>query len=232
LLFLRTRWGWGRTIIICLLARLGWIFFSHAIWVATGVGVPVPEAAASHWFTWALGAIGVEAAFGLVQLPRWCRSLWLASALIIGASVISQVLPGTDKNTLFHNVGWFLMHPAWGLGFFILVNRAVGAEREWLRQLRLPALISIFATLGVFSYSIYLTHELVVMESWQLISPSLAPMLNTFLIVTPAVIFFAWIFFWFCEKPYMRKRTRQVRSSEFTPSPVPTESMSVESVSL
>src|SRR5258707_8734940 len=75
LLFLRTRWGWGRTIVVCLLARLGWIVFSHLAWLATGIGVPVPEAAASHWFTWALGAIGVEAAFGLIQLPRWCGSL-------------------------------------------------------------------------------------------------------------------------------------------------------------
>src|SRR5712691_10537961 len=52
LLFLRTRWGWGRTIVICLLARLGWMVFSHLAWLATGTGVPVPEAAASHWFTW------------------------------------------------------------------------------------------------------------------------------------------------------------------------------------
>src|SRR4029079_10974053 len=71
LLFLRTRWGWGPTLVICLLARLGWAALSHIIWLTSGVGVPVPEGAASHWFTWALGAVGVEAVFGLVQLPRW-----------------------------------------------------------------------------------------------------------------------------------------------------------------
>ncbi|HVQ37884.1 MAG TPA: acyltransferase, partial [Pyrinomonadaceae bacterium] len=31
LLFLRTRWGWGPTLIICALARLGWFFFGHAV---------------------------------------------------------------------------------------------------------------------------------------------------------------------------------------------------------
>ena len=51
LLFLRTRWGWGPTLLICAAARVGWFMFSHAVWVTKGVGVPVPEAAASHWFT-------------------------------------------------------------------------------------------------------------------------------------------------------------------------------------
>src|SRR6185437_6216541 len=51
LLFLRKRWGWGITLAICALARVGWFCFSHAIFVSTGIGVPVPEAAAVHWFT-------------------------------------------------------------------------------------------------------------------------------------------------------------------------------------
>src|SRR6185295_14367033 len=44
LLFLRTRWGWGPTLMICALARVGWFMLSHAAWVATGIGIPVPEA--------------------------------------------------------------------------------------------------------------------------------------------------------------------------------------------
>jgi peptidoglycan/LPS O-acetylase OafA/YrhL len=31
-------------------------------------------------------------------------------------------------------------------------------------------------------------------------------MLNTLLIVTPATVAFAWLFFQYCEKPYMKKR--------------------------
>src|SRR4030095_1399134 len=77
LLFLRTRWGWGPTLLVCAAARVGWFAFSHAVWLTAGVGVPVPEAAASHWFTWALGAIAVEAAFGLVKMPQWCRNILL-----------------------------------------------------------------------------------------------------------------------------------------------------------
>lgn len=208
LLFLRQRWGWTMTLVVCLLARVGWMIFSHVVWVKTGAGIPVPEAAASHWFTWALGAIAVEAMFGLIQLPRWSRNMLLASVLIVGASVLSYFLPGISKDTPWHNISWFLIHPMWGLGFFIVVNRAVAAEMKWLRQLNLPAIVSVFATLGVFSYSIYLIHELVIMQSWRFVSPNLSHLPNVFLIVLPATILSAWVFFWFCEKPYMRKTSK------------------------
>ncbi len=213
LLFLRKRWGWGTTLAICALARVGWFFFSHAIWVTLGLGVPVPEAAAVHWFTWALGAIAVEAAFGIVQLPRWCRNLWLGGLAIILASTISTVLPHSQKDTLPHNLAWMLMHPLWGFGFFVLVNRVVKAEHAWLKQLHEPRVfrkliakgVAAIAMVGVFSYSLYLTHELVIMMSWSFTIKKLPPMINALGIVVPATIGFAWLFFRFCEKPYMRK---------------------------
>lgn len=204
LLFLRTRWGWGPTLIVCALARVGWFFFSQLVWLSTGVGVPVPEAAASHWFTWALGAVGVEAAFGLVQLPRWCRNLWLGGMAIVCASATSVLLPLLGKDSMLHQLGWMLMHPAWGFGFFVLVNRAVRAEKSWAATLRRPRVVAFAAFIGVFSYSLYLTHELVIMQSWSFVVAALPPMLNTLLIVIPATVGCAWLFFRFCEKPYMR----------------------------
>jgi peptidoglycan/LPS O-acetylase OafA/YrhL len=74
LLFMRVRWGWGVTIAVCLFARFGWMLFSHVVWLKTGFGIPVPESAAAHWFTWALGAIGVEVMFGLIRL-RGCHAI-------------------------------------------------------------------------------------------------------------------------------------------------------------
>ena len=206
LLFMRVRWGWGVTIAVCLSARLGWMLLGHIIWLKTGFGSPVPESAAVHWFTWALGAVGVEVMFGLVRLRRWSRDLRLAAVLIIAASALSSYLPVISKDTLLHNSGWFLIHPLWGLGFFIVVNRMVLAEDSWLRQARLPSLVSVFSTLGVFSYSIYLTHELVIMQSWRWTHPGLLQVLNVLLVVIPATIIFAWVFFWFCEKPFMVRR--------------------------
>lgn len=223
LLFLRMRWGWGPTLAICLLARVGWFFFSHVVWVTTGAGVPVPEAAASHWFTWALGAIAVEAAFGLIQLPKWCRTLWLGALAIVIASATSTLLPVMPKDTFVKDFAWMMLHPAWGLGFFILVNRAVQAENAWLARLTEPRIaariavrvVAAAAFVGVFSYSLYLTHELVIMQSWWFVIEGFPPILNTLLIVIPATVAFAWLFFRFCEKPYMRKvAPRAVRMKE------------------
>jgi peptidoglycan/LPS O-acetylase OafA/YrhL len=206
LLFLRGRWGWSLALTVCLLARVGWMLFSHLVWLRTGIGVPVPEAAASHWFTWALGAISVEAWLGLIKLPRWCRNLTLACPLIIVASALSYFLPSISKDTIWHDLAWFLMHPLWGVGFFIVVNRAVIAEDSWVRRARIPSLISVLATLGVFSYSIYLTHELTIMESWRWVNPALGQIPNVLLVVVPATILFAWTFFWFCERPFMTRK--------------------------
>ena len=215
LLFLRVRWGWTVTLTVCLLARVGWMVFSHMMWVKAGVGVPVPEAAASHWFTWALGAIGVEIMFGLIKPPRWSRDLRLATLLIVGAAAVGYYLPSISKETIWHDFSWFLMHPMWGLGFFIVINRLVLTEQSWVRQAKMPSLISIFATLGIFSYSIYLTHELVIMQSWRWTNPGWLQLANVFFIVLPATLVAAWIFFWFCEKPFMMRR-----KSQSAPTPV------------
>jgi len=206
LLFIRVRWGWGVTLAVCLLARLGWMGFSHVVWLKTGLGVPVPEAAASHWFTWALGAIGVEVMFGLVKLRSWSRDLRLATVLIVAAAAISSYLPSIYEYKLLHNPSWFLIHPLWGLGFFIVVNRMVLAEDSWLRQATLPSLVSFFSTLGIFSYSIYLTHELVIMQSWRWTNPAWLQLVNVVIVIIPATIIFAWAYFWWCEKPFMVKR--------------------------
>ena len=206
LLFIRVRWGWGVTLTVCLIARVGWMGLSHVVWQKTGFGVPVPEAAAVHWFTWALGAIGVEAYLGLIKLRGWSRDLRLATVLIVAASAISSSLSLIDKDTFLHNGAWFLIHPFWGLGFFIVVNRMVLAEQSWLRQTKLPSLVSIFATLGIFSYSLYLTHELVIMQSWQWTRPSWLQLVNVVVFTVPATIIFAWAFFWFFEKPFMTKQ--------------------------
>jgi len=212
LLFVRARFGWATTLIVCLMARAGWMLFSHVVWLKTGFGIPVPEAAAAHWFTWALGAIAVEAMFGLIQLPKWCSSLKLASVLLIVAAGLSNALPLIPKDTVWHNGSWFLLHPLWGFGFLIVVHRAVISEEKWIRAAQLPILISLFATLGVFSYSIYLTHELTIMQSWRWTN-SASSQLAKLVLVIPATILFAWIFFWFCERPFMAKRKANVEES-------------------
>jgi hypothetical protein len=138
--------------------------------------------------------------------------------VIVLASATSTFLPHMRKDSLLHDVAWLLVHPAWGFGFFILVNRAVQAEQAWSskwqrsetpRRLNLGKmgrqLVVATAFVGVSSYSLYLTHELVIMQSWWFVTDRLPPQLNMLLIVVPATIGFAWLFYLICERPYMRK---------------------------
>ena len=219
LLFVRMRWGWRVTIAVCLGARVAWMLLSHLVWLKFGYGLPVPEAAASHWFTWALGAIGVEVMFGLIQLPRWARDLRLSALLIVAVAVLTYYLPFIPKDTVAKNFSWFLLHPLWGLGFFIVVNRLVLAEQSWIRRTRVPITVSLFATIGIFSYSLYLTHELVVIVSWWFTNPTWLQSANALLLTVPLTIVFAWIFFWFCERPFMVRQKKQTtdRQSHWTP---------------
>jgi peptidoglycan/LPS O-acetylase OafA/YrhL len=213
LLFVRVRWGWGVTIAVCLGGRLAWMLLSHVLWLKYGYGLPVPEGALSHWFTWALGAIGVEVFFGLIQLRPWSRDLRLAILLIVGATLLSYYLPGIAKDTTLKNVTWFVLHPLWGLGFFILVNRLVLAEQSWIRRTTVPVVVSIFAMLGIFSYSLYLTHELVIIQSWRWANPAWLQSVNVLLLTVPMTILFAWVFFRFCERPFMvRRKARPVET--------------------
>jgi peptidoglycan/LPS O-acetylase OafA/YrhL len=219
LLFVRARWGWRVTLAVCLGARVAWMVLSHLIWIKFNYYLPVGEGALSFWVVWALGAIGVEAYFGLIRTPGWARDLRLAVLLIVAATALSYFSPGIPKDTFAKDFTWFLVHPIWGLGFFILINRLVIAEQSWIRRATVPTTISLFATVGVFSYSLYLTHELVVIVSWRFTNPAWLQSVNVLLLIVPATIFFAWVFFWFCERPFMirPKKESTDRQSHWTP---------------
>ena len=208
LLFLRNRWGWARTLTVCLLARVIWFVACTAIRQQLNIDIPISEAAASHWFTWALGAISVEAMLGVVKLPAWCYRARLATITLLASVGLTYLLPIVEAhNRVLHDFLWLFLHPLWGLGFFILLNRFVAAEKVWRAALHTPAVIGYLAAIGVFSYSLYLTHELVVMEAFRFGFLGFSELATAILITTPLTIAFAWLFFRFAEKPYLNTQT-------------------------
>ena len=205
LLFLRIRYGWTRTLVLCFSARIVWLIFARYLSYAHGIHIPVGEAAATNWFIWALGALSVEAALGVIKLPAWCYKISAACVALGCAIGLSQFLPAVKMSNWMHDIGWLLMHPAWGFAFFILVNYAVAAEQRRRRESsRTPLMITTLAPIGVISYSLYLTHSFVLMHwywfgftRWHILSISLV-------ILTPVSVVFAWMFFRVCERPFMR----------------------------
>ena len=207
LLFLRQRWGWRRTLACCAAARVGWLLLSLVIKNTYGVFLPVNEAAAAHWFTWALGALGVEAAFGLVVLPRWCRSWRVCLTALAAAAVLAYVQETIKLSWYVHDGVWLLTHPLWAVGLFVLVNRVVAAEVTGRLWQVWPRVWRWGASIGLFSYSLYLTHELVMLEIWRFTSRGIPGLLVALLIMPALSLAFAWCFFWFCERPFLPRRT-------------------------
>ena len=204
LLFLRIRYGWARTLVLCASARIVWLIVSRYLSHSIGVNIPVTEAAATNWFIWALGALSVEAALGVTKLPAWCYKISFAGLGLACAVVLAQVLPMFDDKTVVHDIGWLLMHPAWGVGFFILVNYAVAAEQRWRRKsARAPLLIPAMASIGLMSYSLYLIHSFVLMHWYWFGFTELHIRSISLLIMTPVSVAFAWVFFRLCERPFM-----------------------------
>jgi peptidoglycan/LPS O-acetylase OafA/YrhL len=204
LLFLRIRFGWTRTLLICFSARIVWLILGRALSASLGVQIPVTEAAATNWFIWALGALSVEAALGLIKLPAWCYKISMAGLALGCAMGLAQLLPLVDQQSWVHDIGWLIMHPAWGVGFFFLVNYAVAAEQRWrAKSAPVPRLIPALASVGLISYSLYLTHSFVLMHWYWFGFTRLHILTISLLIMTPLSVAFAWVFFRVFERPFM-----------------------------
>ena len=219
LLFLRIRFGWTRTLLLCFSTRVVWLIMSRVLGESLGLHIPVTEAAATNWFIWALGALSVEAALGVTKLPAWCFKISVGGLALGCAMGLAQVLPMTEQGSWAHDVGWLLMHPAWGVGFFVLVNYAVAAEQRWrLKSLRVPRLILALAPIGLISYSLYLTHAFVLMHWYWFGFTRLHIRSISLLIMIPLSVAFAWLFFRLFERPFMTSASRKVREkSSYAP---------------
>jgi peptidoglycan/LPS O-acetylase OafA/YrhL len=221
LLFLRRRFGWKGTLAVCLAARVVCFALLTILRKTFGVDIPIPEAALSHWFTWALGALAVESAFRVVELPRWTRSLRVGALALVAAAALARLLPFVESHVVIHDAGWLLLHPLWGVGFFCVLNRAVEAERGWRARGSTPAWIARLSAVGLFSYSLYLTHQLVLLETWKFEwwLPIHATLVALF-VMTPLCLVFAWLFFRLFERPFLARgreakpRVEEVRATE------------------
>ena len=218
LLFLRIRYGWAKTLLVCFSARVVWVILGRVLSEAFGLHIPVTEAAATNWFIWALGALSVEAALGLIKLPAWCAKLSFGGLALGCAMTLAQVLPLVDHVGWIHDIGWTVMHPAWGIGFFILVNRAVAAEQRWRQtSFSVPRLISLLAPIGLISYSLYLTHSFVLMQWYRFGFTEWHTRSISLVITMPLSVVFAWLFFRLCERPFMTTSAAKVPARTLSP---------------
>ncbi len=159
LVYMRVKLGWKLTLSITFLCRFLWLGITIVIWKLTGYVFPFTEGSLSNWWIWALGAVAVENYFGVIRLPSWCHSR-LATLILFGLAAGVHFGEYSANPTLVGLADDFEPF-LWGGGFFFLINYAVSLEKTIkLNRLR-HAAIAVCAFIGLFSYSLYLTHDFV-----------------------------------------------------------------------
>ena len=207
LLMLRRRWGWRATIALCFLARAAWFFLALVLHRRFGLLLPVQEGVAAQWFVWALGAVSIEYALGRVRLPAVLTRIDVGLALLLATCTL-YTLKDPGSGTIAAKLVWFWASPLFGVSFFVVVNALVrpelagNAPASWMR---------VWARVGLFSYSLYLAHELVLANLLDVLvrhagRPDLKPLLGIALV--PAAVTLGWLYFLLIERRFMRSPVR------------------------
>ncbi|MBS1792995.1 MAG: acyltransferase [Acidobacteria bacterium] len=198
LVWLRDKIGWKRTLAICLGVRVGWFAAAYVFSTFFGVNLPVTESSMANWIVWALGAVAVEAALKIIELPKWTSYLSIGVPVLLLTAGLEYLDFYAGRTGLLHKFTWLVAQPLWGIGFFIVINRFVDSEINWFKWKSLRYVdrnlgIKMFAGIGIFSYSLYLIHEYVLefVKSQTIL---------TVLICVAA----AWLFYLAFEKPFIR----------------------------
>ena len=125
----------------------------------------VKISAIALWIQWVLGMVAVEAYYGLIKLPRWCRTAWMIPVWFVAAKVSHHYL---GHLLIFYLLGIVF----YGMTFFTLVNFCIDAEASSSWSKRKMTLW--LANVGLFSYSLYLVHypvNMILRELFGVIAP-------------------------------------------------------------
>ncbi len=208
LLWLRKRAGWTGTLATVLLVSMVW----RVVGLALDLGAGWMLAGPSRWIEWALGAVAVEAYLGRTQLPPWCSSAPVGVGLLLLAGWLNA--PGA---TSFASS--VVADAAFGVAFFVVVNVICAWERRL--QGRTPRLLVALAWFGTWSYSLYLTHILVMAGVKQIGLRMGMPVwaVGAARIIAPLV--FGYFFYRYVERPFIERARRTAAAARARPAPVP-----------
>jgi len=213
-LAIRQRWGWGVTLAVAVAARAGWFGLAMVLHRGWDIDIVVTQTAFAQWFIWLLGALSIEAFYGLVKLPAITRSPLAATAVLAVASTLSWAQNYWLGPGLLIDLIWLGSDFVWGIGFFLLMNWAVSRELASPSTLAASRVVTALATVGVFSYSLYLTHEIIEWHVWPPMAATLVdagirlPHLVAAAGLLAACLVFARGFYQFFERPFL-SRTRK-----------------------
>ena len=197
LIYLRDRWRWRSILLITFLSRLVWLGIALTVNKFTGFALPFSEGSPANWWIWVLGALAVEHYYGIVKLPKWCASFSFGLSFLVCGFAIHLAAFSTSDSAIGNHLSILIEPFVWGCGFFILVVRLMQYEEIAAKAASAGARIfRVWAGIGVFSYSLYLTHECVI----RFFSGRL------WIVECGLCLLFAYLFYLIFERPFIRKR--------------------------
>lgn len=199
LLALRRKLGWTIALGITFASRFLWLGVSVLITKKLGFELPFTEGSLANWWIWAMGALAVENYYKVVKFPDWCYSRILVFFLLILAALVHYLGSLTPSPSVFANIAILFEPLVWGGGFFVLVTYVTSFEGKYRLDGIEYKMLAALAFVGLFSYSLYLTHEFVLQV--------LAGM-NLYMICIICLVF-AYVFFLLFERPFMVYLARQ-----------------------
>jgi peptidoglycan/LPS O-acetylase OafA/YrhL len=198
-------WGVVLPFMVSLLFRII-VYFKNHMWLHTYVG---NEFCLGRWSEFGCGVMAAMILAGdgkVFNSPPVIRSFF--KAFTMPAFLISALLTAIVLQLV--RPGNFMMPLAWGTAFGSLVGFACLNETGWLRRfLSWKPLV----WLGSISYSVYLLHGAIfqLLAIWvSNSSMSLQERACVFMILAPPLVLaLSYLFFCFCERPFMVPPAKQ-----------------------
>lgn len=213
-LVIRMRTTTGLALALALAVSVAWTIGAVA-WFPESLGSGTwsvgewPKWPFAFWFNWVLGAVAAEAFAGSCRLPRWGASGRVAVALFaIGLATSGEILGRlSGSHWLATRTPWaplpmvlewitLLASPvAIALAVFVALNYGIRVESSG--TLRGKPILHALGTVGLFSYSLYLTHIpiLNLLSTALPLDDSSASVALRYFIFTPTCLGFAYLFY-------------------------------------
>jgi peptidoglycan/LPS O-acetylase OafA/YrhL len=204
MLYLRKHLGWASTLTIAFAARVFFFLIAFFVHRVSGMQIPI-EFGLAHWFAWVLGAFAVEAYVSNRQLPTWTRSGAVALLFACIAGCQQYALDHKQLSPWLNKTLWLSADAVWAAAFFVLVNCLV--EKERMNNLRFGVVGKFLGTVGLFSYSLYLTHDLVIRFGFNAVL--MKSFGFAFFVVIPACVLGAFFYYKMVEE-WFEKRSRRI----------------------
>jgi len=168
LLAVRIRWGWKFALAMCFTVKFIWLFVWWALHSFGGVDIVFSSSLFSNWMIWAAGAYLAEYRCGLASIPEFIKIRTFPLFSFLGAIAFDLFRRAAIGLQLEEEIWSSLAHFCWMAGFFSLMRILMAQEQKMLSSRLWGSSVRILAFVGTFSYSLYLTHGLMInhMAPW------------------------------------------------------------------